>query len=347
MTQSSRPQADNQSNGYIDSGPYSRNQWSQKLVIEWVGDAVTTRGPFAKYLNALEVTNSVGITMRCASGAGYCNGSLFDNTANVDITPGIPGIASRTDKFVMVENNTNADYDGTATGVILDFPAVLTDYELTASVPPYTCRLAILRGDAGTGAPTALIQTASHYMIELFRYNITNAPAINTITDNRDYVDAETKTLFLQPQGAWNITDVAEIPPTRNGTAGMMFTLTDTKNCALYGRLALPADYIEAMTVNGVVYDAVGAGGNIYAFNRGFYGACGDSYAARTTVSTGGAEAIGAIGTYSCHAEMTITTALNGDIMLLEFFRDATDVLDTLGRDVDGVGFLIEYLGYR
>ena len=202
MTQASRPQADNQSNGSVDAGPYSGNQWAQLFQSLFTRDDQATRSVLGRYANELEVTNPAGTTIRVDTGAAVVDGHWIENDATVDFTPNVPGIASRTDKVVLVENNTNAVYDGTASAVILDFPTVLVDYGALSSVPKYSCRLAVLRGDAGTGAATALIQTASYWMVELYRFNITNVPGVNTLTDNRAYAKFATQVLDARQGGS-------------------------------------------------------------------------------------------------------------------------------------------------
>ena len=197
MTQSSRPQADNQANGYVDAGPYSYNQWAERMYAIYTGDENTTsermqlRGVVPTFDEMLVVENPSGVIINVGTGAGFSGGSFLYNSATVAFNATTPLIASRTDKVVLVENNTNAAYDGTASGVVLDFPADLTDYEGTASVPAYACRLAILRGNAVTGNPTTLIQTGSYWMIELFRFDISNVPAVSNLIDNREFINIE------------------------------------------------------------------------------------------------------------------------------------------------------------
>ena len=203
MTQSSRPQAGNKNPvfgnpAYIDAGPWSRDEWAEKVKAENTGDSSTVgqrtrlRGVMPTNDNLLIVTNPAGASIVVGTGVGIATGTFLFNTAAVTFTPNTPGIASRTDKVVMVENNTNVAYAGVPSGVILDFPTDLTDYGGATSVPPYAARLAILRGDAATGAATALIQTADYWMIELARFNITNVPAVNTLTDYREFANIET-----------------------------------------------------------------------------------------------------------------------------------------------------------
>jgi len=93
----------------------------------------------------------------------------------------------------MIENNTNAPVaDGTeAQGWV--FPTVLADYNLAASVPAYTARLAIVKGTPAAGpAEPVLDQTATLYMVPIAKYQISVAGAITAFEDRREFVDVET-----------------------------------------------------------------------------------------------------------------------------------------------------------
>ena len=191
MTQQSRPQADNTANGYGDAGPYSRNQWAEKLYATHTGDENTAgqraqlRGVVPTFDEMLAVDNPAGETVRVLTGAGFSGGSFIYNSAVVDFVPTTP-VAARIDRVVIVENNTNVAYN---TG--LEFPADLTDYLLAASVPPYSARLAILIGTPG-GAATNLVQTTSHWMVKLAEYTISAVPVLTGLTDSREFIDIET-----------------------------------------------------------------------------------------------------------------------------------------------------------
>jgi hypothetical protein len=351
MTQSSRPQAGNKTPiygnpAYIDAGPWSRNEWAQKLIIEWVGDYVTTRGPFAKYLNRLAVTNPAGVTISVNTGGGYCGGSLLDNTAAVAFTPNTPGIAARTDKVVMVENNTNVAYTGVPSGVILDFPTDLTDYSGAASVPPYACRLAILRGDSVTGNATALIQSASYWMIELARFTISNVPAVSALTDNRDYVDAGTHSLFVPCFFGKQIGGIELLPSITAGSISSIL-LADAIVTDVWGRLVVPGNYISSMTAKGILR-GTGDAGNLYAGLMWRAGACGEAYNVHNGDSGLAAEAFDAVLSHnSCHRLTTLSGLTPGDIVDLIFYRDAVNALDTIDHDVPFIGFFVTYLGWR
>ncbi len=352
MTQSSRPNADHSTNGYVDAGPYSRDQWAKKLIIEYVGDAVTTRGPFAKYLNRLEVTNPAGVTIQVDTGAGYVNGTLLDNTVAVTFTPDTPAIAARIDKVVMCLNNTNTAYDGTPSAVILDFPTDLTDYEGAASIPAYSARLAILRGDDATGAATALIQTTDYYMVELARFTISNVPAVSALTDNRDYVDALTRYIFVPCFYGRNITDNVDMLPEAYLIGGSpsgspVIWMDDNKTTSCWARTQFPADYIDTMTVKGVIINT-SISGDLNGELRWRAGGCGELYNVVNDRTNTVTETIDPTNLhYSCHFELAITGVTPDQVLTLQFDRFGASGDDTINADVAFTGFLIEYLGVR
>ena len=183
MTQQSRPQADNTANGYGDAGPYSYNQWAEKLYATHTGDENTAvqrallRGVVPTFDNMLVVTTAAG-DITVGTGAGFSHGSFLFNTAAVTFSP-THGV--RTDYVVIVENNTNNIYNTN-----LQFPTVLTDYDATPALLAYTARLAILTG------PAALVQTTSYWMVPLASYDIDGAGAVTNLTDLREFIDIET-----------------------------------------------------------------------------------------------------------------------------------------------------------
>jgi len=183
MTQQSRPQADNTANGYGDAGPYSYNQWAEKLYATHTGDENTAvqrallRGVVPTFDNMLVVTTAAG-DITVGTGAGFSHGSFLFNSAAVTFSP-THGV--RTDYVVIVENNTNNIYNTN-----LQFPTVLTDYDATPALLAYTARLAILTG------PAALVQTTSYWMVPLASYDIDGAGAVTNLTDLREFIDIET-----------------------------------------------------------------------------------------------------------------------------------------------------------
>ncbi|MEZ4591820.1 MAG: hypothetical protein R3D55_11870 [Chloroflexota bacterium] len=78
---------------------------------------------------------------------------------------------------------------GIASGNNLVFPTSLTDYNGLSSLPPYTCRLAILRGSeaASPTAPTLDVDTATLFMVPLAQYQISTGGTVSALTDRREY----------------------------------------------------------------------------------------------------------------------------------------------------------------
>lgn len=190
MTQISRPQPEHQNNGYLDSGPYSADQWAELYKILFTSGDAVGQGPFKNVLNALAVTNPSASNIQVDTGWGVCNGHLLKNDAAVAFVPPNPSANPRIDVVVMVENNTAvARTAGIASGNNLVFPTSLTDYNSLSSLPPYTCRLAILRGSeaASPTAPTLDVDTATLFMVPLAQYQISTGGTVSALTDRREY----------------------------------------------------------------------------------------------------------------------------------------------------------------
>ena len=199
MTQISRPQQGRQAT-YADAGGYTAPQWAQIESLQ-VQDR-TTQGVY-NYLDAMEVTNPIGTTIRVASGAALVNGHYSLNVdltdpsvaSNMDFTVVYPVVGNRIDKVILVQNNTDDAYTGLTDygGAVLFFPTVLTDYGGLESVPARSCRLAILTGVDG-GAARDLVQdpavTGDIWMLEIARFTIKTVGSMVPhiiLTDMRDY----------------------------------------------------------------------------------------------------------------------------------------------------------------
>lgn len=337
MTQISRPQP-GRNTTYPDAGPYSSDQWADLLKILHVGDESDTRGVVAAYLNRLEVSENPADTVEVETGAGLVNGHLLINDATVSITPTAPGVGNtRQDRVVLVNNNTAVTYSTN-----LDTPA-----PYAAGVPAYSTRIAVLQGDpAANPTPRALVQTANYWMIELAQYSITGAAGtISAMTDYRSYMDAETKRIISPAVGGYDDTGGAAINYTEYDGI-VMANNTDSK---AFGHWALPVDYIANLSIKAIARPLNGASGNIYISHSAYYGTCGESFVADTFIPALAAEAVTA-GQRACVGEIVESDLVNlaaGDMIALQFRRDATDPLDTQDDDIAMSGFLITYLGYR
>jgi len=174
----------------LDSGPYSADQWTELYKVLFTDDEAATQGPLAYVLNELAVTNPSASNIQVDTGWGVCNGHLLKNDVAVTFTPPNPSTNPRIDVVVMVQNNTAvARTAGIASGNDLVFPTSLTDYNSLSSLPPYTCRLAILRGSeaASPTAPTLDVDTATLFMVPLAQYQISTGGTVSALTDRREY----------------------------------------------------------------------------------------------------------------------------------------------------------------
>lgn len=175
MAQSSRPQAGNilVQPTYVDSGPYNEDQWGARLFRKvFTTDQQATQGVLLGVDNELAVTFGVGtLNVYVATGAGFCNGHFFENTASVTIVVDAPAGGTRQDYVCMVENNRNT---GIPAGAATNY-----NTEGNATIPPYSCRLAVIKN-----GPANFSQTATLFMTRLATLN-TQAAFIGAITDNR------------------------------------------------------------------------------------------------------------------------------------------------------------------
>ena len=118
MTQASRPQADHITNfpAPSDPGPYSADQWAQLFQIVFTGDQQTTQGPFIRYLNELECADNASNAVTVDTGAGICNGHILISSEQETFAIPAGPVATRIDRVVMVENNTNVEVTQTVAG---------------------------------------------------------------------------------------------------------------------------------------------------------------------------------------------------------------------------------------
>ena len=177
MAQSSRPQPGNinSSATYVDSGPYSGNQWASLFRVLFTGDQEATQGVLKGVWNELVTTHPVAnLNLQIDMGSGICNGHWYQNTTAVTITVSAPGGGSRSDTLVLLENNTNAP--------LTAGPGNAYDTVGNASIPPYSVRLAVVKG-------VGITQNLALWMVPLPRSF--SRPSKNTSkrkSHNRAYV---------------------------------------------------------------------------------------------------------------------------------------------------------------
>jgi hypothetical protein len=287
-----------------------------RTIADW-----TNIGVYYGVDNKLEVADLGGFVAEVESGAALVDGQYFVNESSKTLV--LP--ASQTYYVVVRKNFTATDY---------------TPPGYTAGdgvVPAYTSRV------TWVSAQVQSTDRTTYWDIPLATV-VTGGASITSVTDTREWVDAETKYKFVPALMGQN--DVAYIYPEVTGGT-MAITMTDGDDTHAYGRIEAPVDYITDMTVQGVSV-SVGAAGNIYASLTWHAGACAESYTTHNGTSGIAAEAVTPqINRHSCNRSVAITAITPGDILYFDFYRNSTDPLDDLGNDFYFIGFLIEYLGWR
>ena len=165
-----------------DAGPYDAVQWATMRAV------AAGNGPYANYLNQLEVTNPSGTNIQVDTGGALVDGHFMDMDASLTFNVSAPGANSRIDAVVLVQNNTtSAVTQGVISGNDLIFPTDLTDYGGDASIEQGTCRPAILQGNQAASPVLPTLDTNSNgvYMVLLAQYEISSGGTISDFRDRR------------------------------------------------------------------------------------------------------------------------------------------------------------------
>jgi len=200
-TQFSFPQAGLQPADGIDCGAYTANEYKAMYIAYMRSGGMIRTGAALPGLPATPLYPNVGVFYVCpdrlavtssgaavisiATGAYICDGAFgYNDTAIVDTAVTLPAANPRIDRVVIRQNYTAADYTS------VNVPALV--------VPANTARLCVISGaEAGAPVPLALTQDQdrlTYWDIPLFQYQIANATGvISGLTDEREWVDAETK----------------------------------------------------------------------------------------------------------------------------------------------------------
>jgi len=349
MAQRSLPQA---GSGVGDSGPYSSDEWAELFQIVFTGDQEATQGVLYRYANELEVTHPAALTVRTATGAGFTYGHWLVNDANVDIAVTLCAAGkTRYDRVVMVENNTNAAYNTN-----LALPAAYA-----AGVPRNSARIAILTGTEGTpGLLPGLLTGPAYYMVELARYQVTDS-AVGTITDYRDWcqlstevvpamIENRTRHFWVPALTGYNETGGANIELRGGGMAidlpGPRLDIPQNDYSAGAGRFIVPADYVSNMVATAVSCGGSG-GGNVYVNNLAYAAECSEIMSTHSCETGFSAVALelggGMFNWYDCIKPLTIAGIGTSDIVLLQLYRDGTNILDTYNSTLKLTGWIVTY----
>ena len=210
MTQNSIPQQGHLSDNVSpDAGPYSAFQWSE--IWRQLFTNSPDQGPVGLTGDStLQATNPSGTTIEVAAGRSMVAGHFFNNTATVTMSATPPVSDSRIDVVVVVHNESITPVtSGIASGNSLIFPSDLTDYQGTASIPPYSTRIAILQGTpSATPVAPVLDQDPSLLaMIPLAEYTIDSGGTISNFTDTRVYAQSSGGGAVYVPNYYQNLTE--------------------------------------------------------------------------------------------------------------------------------------------
>ncbi len=322
----------------IDYGPWTADQWARFYETMFTSDQAATQGVARGFLNEFLVSGA-GVAVTVQSGAGLCNGHFIIGEGapawTVDVVP--PAAAhTRCDYVVMLENNTAGVYaPGVAT---MECPGTADYGGIADQVPEYSCRLAVIKGAEDAACPPgSLSQTVGLWMTPLasIEWNVTQT--IETVTDLRYYTHEYSVDELIPVVNGYNATDGTWLTP----TAFFPFDLLDAKICLVNGVWRVPADFARGLIIGPVM---VSAGvGNVYASDSMRSGKLAES------AETNNYDI--AIAAYALDALVnepfihTITDAEIGDYFRMQFYRDAVDVLDTIGASVYPYGWRVRYTG--
>lgn len=189
MTQKSLPQQ-----GHIqdalspDAGPYSAGRWSE--IWREIYTSSPDQGPIGETGDGtLEAKWNSASTIFVFAGQAMVSGRVFQSDAQMTFAIAPTVSNSRIDTIVVVQNESSSPVThGIASGLALTFPTDLTDYDGSASIPPYSSRLAILPGvPAGSPDPSTLDQNPDLlHMIPIALVTITTSGA-TAVDDARVY----------------------------------------------------------------------------------------------------------------------------------------------------------------
>lgn len=335
MAQRSLPQAGDETlnPSYTDAGPYTADEWSEAFRLLFTTDQQATQGVLRGAWNELAPANPATRTVTVDMGAGVVNGHVLINDASVSI--GVTAGAARNDSLVMLENNSNAAISAGA--------ATNYNTEGNVPIPPYSARLAVVKDDAANFS-----QTNTLWMTRLATFT-TGAAALTNFTDVRDWCQfagaggPDTRTLFVPAMAGRTIALPDNIPVTTTGAFGSIAPSVPLPAAISIGTtiFSVPQDFASAMTVQAVV--APELAGNVYSTITVYYGACGQNYNAHTDSSGGYTATAIATGEWNCINSVSLSSAAVDDIVLVRFFRDGTDVLDTVSGAVWFFGAWVEY----
>lgn len=360
MAQHSRPQKGIRPGDGDDSGAYTADQWRATIIAHnRSGGMIVTGaaappglpatqlfpnvGVFYATANRLVVTSPGASQISIATGQAIVDGTLYDNDTAIAATPiTIPagGVNSRIDRVVVRQNYTAADYTS------VNAPALIVDFN--------TARIAIISGAEAVGpvAPTLIqdenrsaVVGVGYWDIPLAQYEIIHTTGvISNLTDQREWVDAETKKDWAAFHSAYD----SSAPGDLVQTSARGFATIAGNDATAFASWRVPQDYISGMSCQVVVIPDSSA--NCRISNNGRYGVCDEDW--ETNWDTFVEATVAVINEErNCIAEMNLVggiagaAVVAGDMVHFGAVRRGTDVGDTCNV-VYYMGERIEYFGW-
>lgn len=272
---------------------------------------LTTEGIESGFANELAVSGASS-PVSIATGAALVYGIPYENTAVVSQAIATPSVGTTGHRIV-----------------------------LRASWAAQTVRVTDIASADGTAAIPALVQTpGTTYDIPLATLTITTGGVI-TVTDARVFRGTKTKTLFVAPRGGYNVT--SSIALIDNTGAGI--TMPDNALSAVGGTTQRPSDFQSLTSIQGIY--TPGATGNAYLRQIGQHGALGAdiSLISETVGYTAVASTLNLLAAGPSNTFASPKWLAN-EFANLFFWRDSTNVLDTLSGNIYFLGWLITYLSH-
>lgn len=189
MTQKSLPQQGHiQDSLSPDAGPYSAARWAE--IWSAIFTSSPDNGPIGETGDTtLEAKEDAPLGVTVQVGEAMVGGRVFQSDAQMTFNLTPPVSNTRIDVVVVVQNESASSVThGIASGQALVFPSSLTDYGGTASIPPYSARLAVLTGVAAASpsAPTLDQNPDLLHMVPLGQVTLSTT-AITGVVDTRVY----------------------------------------------------------------------------------------------------------------------------------------------------------------
>lgn len=342
MTQRSWPWFGEAPGEGADAGAYEQEDWwpawgtmmrAAAIIVESAGAplrtlaALTNLGVFYCVDNKLEVTDAGGLAVDIDTGAAMVEGQFYYNDASIQLT--LP--ASKTDWYVVLRKNYTA-----ATFTPVGYVAG------SGTVPPYTTRI------TWVSSLTQATDRSDYWDIPLAKFT-TDGSDITALTDEREWVDVETKVFYVGFDGAEKTTPAT----VDRDLYGYAMAPNPSDPTDVWTEFGVPSDFLDNMSCYPIVIDDPSGGGA--AANAQFdfwarYGTCGENYATHSENVLNEVISIpNNTGEKVCLTalELDLSDIALEDTVTITLHRDSTSGSDVYTGNVYAHIVRIEYLGWR